>query len=253
MGYLHPGGAVSGTRGLCQKIGISPAPARLWHSRASPASPLRRRARGPSGSAPTQGVQAGAEQAALWPGARVTDAQVGELSLSPAPRFECPGEAKGVGSCTLPSAPGLCHTAATTPSISQGFLPSQGPAVPWGFLEGGDLPLQGWLRVGTLTLGAESCFLFFSPVSCGHSREDGFPSSRKTAAAGHCDPSRLQGGPGGCWAPAGPASTAPGGSGPASARLLALLGQRMQKARVCCRHQFPFMALLPPSLELGDW
>lgn len=47
-------------------------------------------------------------------------------------------------------------------SMSPAYLPSQKPAAPRGFSEGGDLHLQGWLRAGTLTLGAESCFLVFS-------------------------------------------------------------------------------------------
>lgn len=134
------------------------------------------------------------------------------------------------------------HCSLPPPSISSGFLPYQEPAAPWGFLEGGDLPLQGRLRVGTLTLGAESCFPFPpASVSSWHSRRDGFPSSRKTAAAGHCDPSRLRGGPGGCWALAGPASTAPeGGVGASQHMAPSLIGTKNAKGQGLLPAPIPF-------------
>lgn len=124
---------------------------------------------------------------------------------------------------------------------------------PWLLRRRGPPPARVALSRNPDAGGRELLSGFFTTVSSRHSRGDSFSSSRKRAAAGHHYPSRLQGGPGGCWAPAGPASVAPGGSGPAGARLPALLGQRMQKAGVCCRHRFPFMALLLPSLEVGDW
>lgn len=68
-------GAASGTWGLCQEIGITPAPARPWHSRASPGLPLERR--GGSVAQPPPMEQTGTKQAALWPGAGVAGAQMG--------------------------------------------------------------------------------------------------------------------------------------------------------------------------------
>jgi len=88
----------------------------------------------------------GCLQAPVWAGARVTDAQVRGLSLSPACRLEPLGEVGRFRSCMLPFALGLCHTAAHKPPASpQGFLPSQEPAAPWNVLEGEDLRLQGCL------------------------------------------------------------------------------------------------------------
>lgn len=166
-----------------------------------------------------------------------------------------------VRSCKVGSGPAhfpLPRGCATMQPTTSKYVPSvsafpEASSPPWLLRRRGPAPARVAPSRNPDTGGRELLSGFFTPVSSRHSRGDSFPSSRKRAAAGHRYPSRLQGGPGGCWAPAGPASVAPGGSGPAGARLPALLGQRMQKAGVCCRHQFPFMALLLPGLELGDW
>lgn len=139
-------------------------------------------------------------------------------------------------------------------SMSPAYLSSQEPAAPRGFSEGGDLHLQGWLRAGTLTLGAESCFLFFShPFPPGTATGTVFPALGRGQLLATAIPQGCREEPVGAGPRPGQRAWPRGGSGPAGTRLPALLGQRMQKAGVCCRHRFPFMALLPPSLELGDW
>lgn len=221
---------------------------------AEPAQDCLWRGEGLSGSAPTHGTdrhQTGSTLAWGWS----CWCPNGGLSLSPGPRFETPGEAMGVRSCTLPSTLGLCHTAVHHPLASpQGFcLPRN--QQPMGLLGGRGPPPARAAPSGNLDPeGSELlCVSPFLPPfpprtavgtvfwTVGRGQVLALPSLK---AVGRTQ--RVLG-------PGGPASTAPGGgSGPAGRRLPALLGQRMQKAGVCCRHRFPFMALLLPSLELGD-
>lgn len=138
--------------------------------------------------------------------------------------LRCPCSAPGQQGSALPQPPGLslCHT------------------------EGS--PQRHDLRVPT---AASSHLALFPPGT-----EEGkhFPNSSIRASIAQHNLSGLPRAPGqarkaqsSAQPPARPASTAPGGPGLDRCSAPALLGQRMQKAEVCCMHRFPFMALQQPG------
>lgn len=161
----------------------------------------------------------------------------GGLSFSSEPRFEPPVRQEGVGSCTLPSTLELCHAATHHPQ----HLP-RASSFP------GASSLQGLLR-GTATSacqgsnpdpGSRELLFGFSPFPPATATGVVFPAVGRgqllaTGIAQGCGEA-LQG-----------ARPRAGVVRASHAQLPALLGQRMQKARVCCWHRFPSTALQPPG------
>lgn len=120
----------------------------------------------------------------------------------------------------------------TTPSIFPGLVPSQEPADSRGSSEG-QQPLPA--RAAPLTLEAELLF-GFSLFPPGTATGMVFP----TVGRGQL---LVTGIPQGCGEALQGAGPGVGVVKTSHAQLSALLGQRMQKARVWYWHRFPFMAL----------
>lgn len=156
-----------------------------------------------------------------------------------APSFEPRGGVEGVGSCRIPSALGLCHSEAsqTSPAAPQGSCLARSQK---------HHPTPRPPRHSPVFLGGGT-----GTSTCRLVPRGSWGTVSRCPPAGH----RPLGAVGSTWRVLGPSRASECGprvgSGPAGAQLLALLGQRMQKAGVCCRHRFPFMALLLPSCGRG--
>lgn len=125
----------------------------------------------------------------------------------------------------------------TSPSIFPGLLPSQEPVDSRGSSEGQQPP-----PARPVDSGSRAAFWFF-PISSWHSHGDGFPSSRKRATAGHCNPSGLWGGPAGCWAQGGGGQNQP-------CTAPSLIGTKNAKGQGLLLAQIPFHG---PAVTRPEW